>query len=95
MADLLDAERFAAALTDLDGWEGTPTDGLTKTFTFEHFLGSVLFVNRLTGTAEAADHHPDLAISWNKVTVTFVSHSAGGVTDLDVAGARDADRVAG
>jgi 4a-hydroxytetrahydrobiopterin dehydratase len=45
----------------------------------------VMFVNRITGAAEAANHHPDLAITWNKVTVTLVTHSQGGVTDADLA----------
>ena len=94
MADVLTDDQVRSALAELDGWEGSATGGISKTFAFEDFLGSVAFVNRLTGAAEAANHHPDLAISWNKVTVTFVSHSAGGVTEADLAGARAADDLA-
>jgi 4a-hydroxytetrahydrobiopterin dehydratase len=43
----------------------------------------VEFVNRLTPVANEMDHHPDLAISWNKVTVTLSTHSEGGLTDND------------
>ncbi|MGM0818872.1 MAG: 4a-hydroxytetrahydrobiopterin dehydratase [Actinomycetota bacterium] len=95
MADVLTDDQVRSALADLDGWEGSAAEGISKTFAFEDFLGSVAFVNRLAGAAEAANHHPDLAISWNKVTVTFVSHSAGGVTEADLAGARAAEGLAG
>jgi 4a-hydroxytetrahydrobiopterin dehydratase len=71
-------------LADLSGW-ALEDGAITKRFTFENFLGSVMFVNRLTGAAEAADHHPDLAINWNAVTVTLSTHSQGGVTDADIA----------
>jgi 4a-hydroxytetrahydrobiopterin dehydratase len=57
-------------------------------------MGSVGFVNRLADAAEAADHHPDIAIAWNRVTVTLSTHSAGGITDKDVALARQADLLA-
>jgi len=54
-----------------------------------------MFVNRITGAAEAADHHPDLAISWNRVTVSLSTHSQGGITEKDVALAASVDALAG
>jgi 4a-hydroxytetrahydrobiopterin dehydratase len=45
--------------------------------------------------AEAVDHHPDLAINYRRVTVSYTTHSAGGLTEKDVAGARVADEQAG
>jgi 4a-hydroxytetrahydrobiopterin dehydratase len=73
-----------ARLTDLSGWAFA--DGaIRKRFTFENFVGSVMFVNRITGAAEAANHHPDLEINWNAVTVTLATHSEGGVTEADLA----------
>jgi 4a-hydroxytetrahydrobiopterin dehydratase len=52
------------------------------------------FVNRLAEAAEAANHHPDLFISWNKVTVSLSTHSEGGVTERDLSLAGEADRLA-
>jgi len=70
-------------------------DAIAKEFTLDGgFMGSVGFVNRLAEAAEAADHHPDLAISWNRVTVTLSTHSEGGVTDKDLAMAAEAERLA-
>jgi 4a-hydroxytetrahydrobiopterin dehydratase len=54
----------------------------------------VAFVNRLVPGSETADHHPDLAVSYRRVTVTFTTHSEGGVTAKDIAGARLADSCA-
>jgi 4a-hydroxytetrahydrobiopterin dehydratase len=78
----------------MPGWERRG-DAIVREFSLEGgFMGSVGFVNRLAAAAEVADHHPDLAISWNRVTVTLSTHSAGGITDKDIALARDADRLA-
>ena len=65
-----------------------------KQFTFDGFPEAVAFVNRLVPGSEAADHHPDLAISYRRVTVMFTTHSEGGVTAKDIAGARLADQCA-
>ena len=81
---VLGDDEIRAGLAGLPGW--SLEDGaICKQFVFGDFLGSVMFVNRITGAAEAANHHPDLAIIWNKVTVTLVTHSQGGVTDADLA----------
>jgi 4a-hydroxytetrahydrobiopterin dehydratase len=55
----------------------------------ENFRDSLLFVNAVGFLAERANHHPDIAISWNKVTLNLVSHSAGGLTASDFALARE------
>ena len=57
-----------------------------------NFLGSVELVNRIAPIAEAMGHHPDLAISWDTVTVTITTHSEGGLTaaDFELAGRIDA-----
>jgi 4a-hydroxytetrahydrobiopterin dehydratase len=77
----------------LEGWRGT-TSGIEKTFSFADFNGSVRFVNRVAQVADELNHHPDVAISWNKVTLTLVTHSAGGVTQSDIALARRIDPLA-
>ena len=91
----LTGDEIEAGLADLPGW--TYADGeISKEFVFDGgFMGSVGFVDRLAEAAEAANHHPDLAISWNKVTVTLSTHSEGGVTDKDLSLAREAERLAG
>jgi 4a-hydroxytetrahydrobiopterin dehydratase len=81
---VLGDDEIRAGLASLPGWS-LEKGAIRKQFAFNDFLGSVMFVNRLTGAAEAANHHPDLAISWNKVTVTLVTHSQGGVTAADLA----------
>ena len=62
-------------------------DQITRTFLFDDFNQSMGFVTRVALAAEKADHHPDIDIRWNKVTLTLSTHSAGGITakDLDLA----------
>lgn len=90
---LLTRDRIDAALRELPGWrfEG---QALAKVFTFAGFADAAAFVNRLVPGSETADHHPDLAISHRRVTVMFTTHSEGGVTEKDIAGARLADTCA-
>lgn len=91
---VLSAEELAAGLASLPGWEAQG-NAIVRRYAFEGgFMGSIGFVNRLAEAAEAADHHPDLAISWNAVTVTLSTHSQGGVTEKDLALAAEADRLA-
>ncbi|HEY9600876.1 MAG TPA: 4a-hydroxytetrahydrobiopterin dehydratase [Allocoleopsis sp.] len=56
---------------------------LRRTFQFKNFVEAIDFVNRLVEPAETAGHHPDLAISYNKVTVSLTTHDAGGLTQKD------------
>lgn len=91
MADVLNPDALHHELDRLDGWSGTSKEGITKTYTFDDFAGSIAFVNDLARQAEEAGHHPDLAISWNKVTVTYITHSENGVTQADVEQARLVD----
>ena len=90
---LLTRDQIETALQDLPGWR-FERDALVKLFTFDGFPDAVAFVNRLVPGSEAADHHPDLAISYRRVTVMFSTHSDGGVTEKDIAGARLADQCA-
>jgi 4a-hydroxytetrahydrobiopterin dehydratase len=81
---VLGDDEIRAGLASLPGW-ALENGIICKRFMFDDFLGSVMFVNRITGAAQAANHHPDLAISWNTVTVSLVTHSQGGVTNADLA----------
>ena len=78
----LNDEEIDARLSELEGWERAG-DAIERTFRLDDFKGSVDFVNRLTPEAEDMNHHPDLAISWNQVTVTITTHSEGGLTEND------------
>ena len=81
-------------LKGLEGWT-LDGDAIRKQFTFAGFPEAVAFVSRLVPDAEAADHHPDITINYRRVTLSWSTHSEGGLTTKDFAGARTADRHAG
>lgn len=84
----LTPEQVATELTATPGW--SLRDGqLTRTVTRKDFQDALLFVNAVGFFAERANHHPDISISWNAVTLNLVSHSAGGLTEKDFALARE------
>jgi len=91
MALLGDGE-VAHRLDTLDGWrrEG---DTIVKQYELADFKGSVAFVNALAEPAEMMGHHPDLVISWNRVTVSLSTHSEGGLTAADFELAAKIDQV--
>jgi 4a-hydroxytetrahydrobiopterin dehydratase len=91
--DLLSDDEIAERLTALEGWE-RDGDAIAKTFENRDFVGSVEFVRRLVEPAEDMGHHPDLEVSWDKVTVSITNHAAGGLTeaDFELAGRIDALR---
>jgi len=91
--DVLGDEEIEAKLAELDGWERAGTT-IAKTFERGDFVGSVRFVDSLVEPAEAMGHHPDLEISWDKVTVTLTTHSAGGLTSNDFELAQRIDALA-
>jgi len=89
MARLSDTE-IEERLSGLAGWERAG-DAIRKRFKSDDFKGSVELVNRLTPEAEAMNHHPDLEISWDVLTVTISTHSEGGLTENDFELARRID----
>jgi 4a-hydroxytetrahydrobiopterin dehydratase len=80
-------------LAALDGWARIDR-AIRKAYTFQDFPEAVLFVSALVPAAEAADHHPDIEIHYKRVTLTYTTHSEGGLTMKDFEGARAADDVA-
>ena len=80
-------------LKSLSGWT-IDGDAIKKQFTFAGFPEAIAFVNRLAPEAEAADHHPDILINYKRVNLTYSTHSEGGLTEKDFAGAAMADRLA-
>ena len=81
-------------IKSLSGWTLQGVE-IRKQYTFKGFPEAIAFVNRLAPEAEAADHHPDILINYKRVTLTYSTHSEGGLTEKDFAGAATADRVVG
>ena len=79
---LLNDEEIEGRLGALDGWS-RDGESITKDFKRDRFTGSVEFVNEIMPVAEEMNHHHDLAISWDTVTVTISTHSEGGLTASD------------
>jgi 4a-hydroxytetrahydrobiopterin dehydratase len=80
-------------LQKLPGWT-LAGEAITRQFTFGGFPDAVAFIVRLGFAAEAVDHHPDLVVNYKRVTVTYSTHSEGGLTDKDFAGAEAATKIA-
>lgn len=94
MPELLDQAAIDSALAARHpGWAGNP-EKLARSIEFANFLTAVEFVNRIAPRCEELDHHPDLALRWRWVDVELATHSAGGVTELDVTLAGIVDEVA-
>lgn len=90
---LLSDDEILAALGDLPGWDRAGGE-IAKEFRFADFVESVAFVNRLADRAEAAAHHPDLDIRYNRVRVGLSTHSEGGITGKDTALAAEIEALA-
>ena len=83
MSNLLTGAEIDSALRELPGWR---KDGqsIVRVFEFKNFAEAMVFVNQIAGLAEAANHHPDITIQYNKVTLALTSHDSGGITARDV-----------
>ncbi|MCZ2827117.1 MULTISPECIES: 4a-hydroxytetrahydrobiopterin dehydratase [unclassified Modestobacter] len=79
-----------AALSGLPLWSGGP-DGIERTLQLPTFRASVEAISAIADVAELLDHHPDLDLRWTTVRVAVVTHSAGGLTELDLELARRVD----
>jgi 4a-hydroxytetrahydrobiopterin dehydratase len=86
----LSDEQIANQLADLTGWK-QEGKSITKTFTCDDFSHAMDFVTHVGDLAEEHDHHPDIDIRYNKVTLTLSTHSDGGVTDKDIKLATEID----
>ena len=90
---LLTADQMRDGVRGLaPGWSA---DGksLVRTVEFDSFLTAVRFIDELAPVAERLDHHPDLRLSWRTVELSLSTHSAGGLTGLDLALARELDAI--
>lgn len=82
MAVLTDSE-IQNALTSLSGWKQNGP-AIQRVFEFPDFKAAMQFVNKVADAAEQANHHPDIDIRYNKVTMALISHDSGGITQRDV-----------
>jgi 4a-hydroxytetrahydrobiopterin dehydratase len=82
--ELLSDDEISARLAALPGWERAG-DSITTAVTRTDFRAALLYVGAVAYLAEAANHHPDILIQWNRVTLTLSTHSAGGLTAADFA----------
>jgi len=79
---LLSEAEIAARLREVPAWK---RDGaaIIREWIFEDFPPALAFINRVGGLAEAANHHPDISNSWNRVRLSLTTHDAGGLTAYD------------
>ncbi len=90
----LDALAIRVALNALPLWRRKKSV-ITRTFEFADFPAAMRFVQRAGRSAEKANHHPDIDIRWNKVTLALTTHDAGGLTEKDFALAARLDQLEG
>jgi 4a-hydroxytetrahydrobiopterin dehydratase len=88
----LDDNETRARLSGLKGWSLKGGE-IVKTFDFADFREAMTFVDGVAREAERVDHHPDILIMYNKVTLTLSTHSEGGLTEKDFDLARDIDFI--
>ena len=79
---VLNAREIEQKIQTIPGWE-LQGNAIARTFKFPDFVTAIAFVNKLVEPAESAGHHPDIAISYNKVSISLTTHDAGGITQQD------------
>jgi 4a-hydroxytetrahydrobiopterin dehydratase len=92
MGKRLSDPEIQSELGRLEGWT-LDGNAIRKQYTLGGFPDAIAFVTRLAFDAQDADHHPDILINFKRVTLTFSTHSAGGLTEKDFAGARKVDAL--
>ncbi len=88
----LSPDELSGALRELPSWSGD-TGGIRRTIELPSFQDAVAAIVSIADIAEEMDHHPDMDLRWRTVHVNVVTHSAGGVTDLDLQLARRIDTL--
>lgn len=90
--ELLSDAEIAARLAEIPEWTRIG-QAIERTWTFKDFPQALAFINRVGKLAEAANHHPDIHNSWNRVTLQLTTHDRGGLTNLDFDLANRIDRI--
>lgn len=83
MAAKLNTKSIQGWLEAHAGWS-RKANALVKEYRFSSFRDSIVFVNRIAGLADAADHHPEIEIRYDRVSISLSTHSAGGITEEDL-----------
>jgi 4a-hydroxytetrahydrobiopterin dehydratase len=91
---LLNDDDIRVRLAALPGWT-RDGNAIRRSYKFDSFVSAISFVNRVAELAEAADHHPDIDIRFNRVEVLLSTHSAGGITARDTNLASRIEETAG
>lgn len=89
---LLEQDELTAFLSEHDGWERSG-EAIARTYEFDDFVGAMGFVTSVALLSEKANHHPDIDIRWNQVTLTLSTHSEGGLTNKDTELATQIDEL--
>lgn len=89
---LLSDEQILKELHTIKGWNRSGNE-IKKVYELKDFVHAMGFVNSVALLAEKANHHPDIDIRWNKVTLTLSTHSAGGLTEKDFNLAKEIEKL--
>lgn len=89
---VLSDEQVTKEIQSLKDWVRFGKE-IKKTYQRKDFVDAMSFVNAVALLAQRADHHPDMDIRWNRVTLTLATHSEGGITEKDIALARQIERL--
>ncbi|HID48901.1 MAG TPA: 4a-hydroxytetrahydrobiopterin dehydratase [Chromatiales bacterium] len=90
----LDADQAARLLQEIPGWNITANNTvLQREFRFQNYYQTMAFVNAVAWIAHRTDHHPDLTVGYNRCTVSYSTHSIGGLSDNDFICAARIDRL--
>ncbi len=92
MAVKLERQQVAEGLQKLTQWT-LQGDQIERLLTFENFVDAMIFVNKVAEIAEEEEHHPDIRIVYNRVTLALTTHDAGGLTQKDFQMARRIDSL--
>lgn len=90
----MDTQNIGKELTNIPNWERAGKE-ITRRFEFANFDEAVRFVNRVAELSQRMNHHPDVDIRWNRVTLSLSTHSKGGLTVKDFNLAREINEVYG
>jgi 4a-hydroxytetrahydrobiopterin dehydratase len=88
----LSKQQVDTMLSSVPDWQ-IDAGELVRTFKFEDFRAAIRFVNQVADLEEAAGHHPDIDIRYNRVRLALVTHDAGGITNKDFDLASRADKL--
>lgn len=94
MGSALTGKEIAEQMKTVPAWTQHGLE-IRRKFNFKDFAGSMAFVNKVAEFAETANHHPDITIQWNKVSLTLTTHSEKGLTGKDFQLARQIDSLSG